>query len=228
MENTIVLDEIAPGATIRFTVIDGVQYLSTRDFIMHICEKDNKYASDLWMDLSESKKSEVSKFLRTFKFPGKGQKNQPVITFPGAIKLMMLLPGKNAKKNSSIMCRILVRHFAGDKSLLQTLDPNTQSDAPIGQMASSELILEASAVEVQSQALSHKRKLDDLEMEERIVNIKYKRAQINKINAETRMLQMKILQDVIHQYTTLCDPDLFMDNRAIFKDKLIQFITSQQ
>lgn len=43
---TIPLDELAPGATIRFTVIDGVQYLSIRDFIMHVCETSNDYSGD--------------------------------------------------------------------------------------------------------------------------------------------------------------------------------------
>ena len=43
---TIPLDEIAPGATIRFTVIDGVQYLSIRDFIMHMCNTSNDYAGN--------------------------------------------------------------------------------------------------------------------------------------------------------------------------------------
>ena len=43
---TIPLDEIAPGATIRYTVIDGVQYLSIRDFIMHACGTSNDYAGD--------------------------------------------------------------------------------------------------------------------------------------------------------------------------------------
>lgn len=226
MENTIVLDEIAPGTTIRFTVIDGVQYLSTRDFIMHICEKDNKYASDLWMDLSESKKSEVSKFLRTFKFPGKGQKNQPVITFPGAIKLMTFLPGKNAKKNRSIMSKILVRHFAGDKSLLQTVDANTQSDAPIAQMVSAAVLSQAPPLEVDSAALRLKRKLDELEIEERIVNIEYKRSETKRINFECETQELKILQDVKNQYIALCDPNLLMDERAnlLLKDRLINIM----
>jgi hypothetical protein len=43
---TIPLDEIAPGATVRFTVIDGVQYLSIRDFIMHVGNTSNDYAGD--------------------------------------------------------------------------------------------------------------------------------------------------------------------------------------
>jgi hypothetical protein len=36
------------GATVRFTVIDGTQYLSIRDLIQHTCLKDNKQASKIW------------------------------------------------------------------------------------------------------------------------------------------------------------------------------------
>ena len=37
---TIPLDDLLPGAVIRFTVIDGTQYLSVRDLIKHMCGKD--------------------------------------------------------------------------------------------------------------------------------------------------------------------------------------------
>ena len=44
---TIPLDEIAPGALIRFVVLDdGTQYLSIRDFIMHACGTSSDHAGD--------------------------------------------------------------------------------------------------------------------------------------------------------------------------------------
>ena len=91
-------DELVPGGTVRFTVINGAQYLSVRDLIMVVCNQDNKHASTTWINLAEDKKSEISNFLGNLKFPGPGQKEQPVITFQGAIKLIMWLPGDNAKK----------------------------------------------------------------------------------------------------------------------------------
>ena len=86
-------DEIVSGATVRFTHINGIQYLSIRDLIMHMCGKDNNRAAQTWRELPENQKDEVKKFLSTFQFPGKGQSEQPVITFPGAIRLSMFLPG---------------------------------------------------------------------------------------------------------------------------------------
>jgi hypothetical protein len=206
MENTIAADDLAPGAIIRFTNINNLQYLSIRDYIMHMCEKDNKYASDVWMDLSVEKKSEVSEFLRSYKFPGRGQQEQPVITFPGAIKLAMFLPGENAKRNRSVMTKILIRYFAGDKSLIQEIEANAQSDAPVAQMARGALAVEP----------SRKRSIDDLEIEERMVNVEQQ--------------QLKILQDVTNQYTALCNPTMMMDERAklLLKDRLLNFVVRSQ
>ena len=42
----IPFDEIAPGATVRFTVKDGTQYISIRDIIIHVCKKNNDRAGD--------------------------------------------------------------------------------------------------------------------------------------------------------------------------------------
>ena len=95
--SSIPFDEIVPGATVRLAVINGIQYLSIRDIIMHVCGKDNKQASQIWDRMSEDKKEELSSFCRNFQFPGRGQSEQPVITFPGALKLIMFLPGKNAQ-----------------------------------------------------------------------------------------------------------------------------------
>lgn len=128
-------DELVPGATVRFTVIDGVQYMSVRDLIMALCRQNNKHASTTWANLADDKKSEVSKFLGNFRFPGPGQKDQPVITFPGAIKLMMWLPGENAKQMRSKAAEILTRYFAGDPSLLEDIQANAASASPISQAA---------------------------------------------------------------------------------------------
>ena len=88
-------DEIVSGATVRYTIIDGIQYLSVRDLIMHMCGKDNKRAAEVWDRLSPDKKNELSAYCGNFQFPGRGQSEQPVITFPGAIRLAMFLPGKS-------------------------------------------------------------------------------------------------------------------------------------
>ena len=132
-------DEILAGATVRFTTIDGVQYLSIRDFIMVVCDKDGNDAGQVWRRLSEDKKNEVQSFCLNFVFPGQGQQEQPVITFPGALKLVMWLGGENAKDFRTKVVGILTRYFAGDPSLLQDIQANAQSDSPINQFARASL-----------------------------------------------------------------------------------------
>ena len=133
--SVIPFDEIVPGATVRFCVVEGKQYLSVRDVIMHICGKDQHDAAQIWRRTPPSRLSELGTFCSNFKFPGRGQSEQPVITFPGALKLVMFLPGKNARKLRSKMVAILTRYFAGDPSLLHEIEENGHSDAPIPQLA---------------------------------------------------------------------------------------------
>ena len=127
--------ELIPNASVRFTVIDGVQYLSIRDLIMVVCDKDGNQSHEVWRRLSEDNKNELKVFCLRFKFPGRGQQDQPVITFPGAIKLMMLLGGKKAKTFRTQVTEILTKYFAGDKSLLAEIHANAESTLPINQMA---------------------------------------------------------------------------------------------
>ena len=44
--------------------------------------------------------------LRDFQFPGQGQREQPVITLEGALKLITWLPGNMAKDYRSKACGI--------------------------------------------------------------------------------------------------------------------------
>ena len=93
MSAVMSLDEIVPGATVRFTVIDGKQYMSVRDVIMHVCGKDKNQTAEIWRRMSDENKAALSTYCNTYQFPGRGQSEQPVITFPGAILLNMFLPG---------------------------------------------------------------------------------------------------------------------------------------
>lgn len=235
----MVLDEIAPGAIIRFTIIDGVQYLSIRDFIMHMCDKDNNHAAEIWRRLNEDKKNELNSFCVTFKFPGRGQQDQPVITFPGAIKLAMFLPGENAKRNRSIMSKILIRYFAGDKSLIQEIEANSVSDAPISQMARATISAEKEAdlMEVETAAIVNvkKRSIEDLEIEERISAIARSNAETQKlisdakkVEAEAKQIAAETDKGLLREYAHLCDSNLYltMDERAklLLKDHFLNVL----
>ena len=140
---SIPFDDIVAGATVRFAEIDGVQYLSIRDIIMHLCDKNLNDAGAVWRNLADQKKNELQQFLLNFKFPGRGQQDQPMITFPGALKLLMFLPGEKAKTHRSSMVTILTRYFAGDPSLLREIEANAMSESPVAQMARASLASES-------------------------------------------------------------------------------------
>ena len=135
----IPFDDIVPGAIVRFTEIDGKQYLSVRDLIMCLCGTSNDYAGKVYRDMPVEHKNEVRAWCTNFQFPGRGQSSQPVITFPGALKLAMFMPGENAKKSRLVLANILQRYYAGDESLVAEIRANAASTNPIMQMARASL-----------------------------------------------------------------------------------------
>lgn len=140
--------EVAPGATIRFVTIDSVQYLSIRDFIMVVSNKNAKNACDTWQDISHDMKYQLTPSIRKFKFSGAGQKFQDVITFPGAIKLLMWLSGENVKMIRLRVAEILMRYYAGDKCLIKEIETNAEEYVP--EMSGSGLDVETDEEESKS------------------------------------------------------------------------------
>jgi hypothetical protein len=132
---TIPFDEIVPGATVRCTAIDSLQYLSVRDVLMHLCGSSAKTANKKWERLSGEAKEEVETFCRSFQFPGQGNRPETVITFKGALKLAMLVSGEKAAMHRSAMVNILSRYYAGDDSLSAEIEANAVSISPITQLA---------------------------------------------------------------------------------------------
>jgi hypothetical protein len=207
----IPLDEIASGASIRCTVIDDVQYLSTRDFIMHMCAAQVDYAGQIWRNIPETQKSDLREFLTTFKYPGRGQALQPVITFPGAIKLAMFLPGENAKKNRSMMANIIARYFAGDPSLIKEIEANAISDAPIQSMARAAIPCDSETAE---EEFNLKRKREELEL--------------LKLETEITVMERKSQIEMAQAYTEMCSNYAVDDHaKCVFKEAMLSTMQSK-
>ena len=220
MTPTIPFDDIVPGASVRLAVIDGVQFLSVRDVIMHICDLSSIRANEKWRLLPDEVKNEVAEFFGNFKFPGKGNKPEPVITFKGVLKLVMLISGQKAALYRSAMVNILQRYYAGDGSLLEEVQANAQSDAPIQQMARASLAAEAAqAMAVDpapdAQALSRKRRIEELEIEKMQLDITISR----------REAELDYATKITSTYRDLCQ-DTVMDTRArlMFKDYYLNLV----
>ena len=202
----IPFDEIVPGATVRVATIGGVQYLSIRDVIMCVCDKNNHRAAETWRNIPENKKQEVDEYLVNFQFPGPGQSEQPVITFQGALKLVMFLPGNAAKKHRSHMANILRRYYAGDASLVEELAENSRSDAPIAQMARASLAAEGGVGGELEDV--RKRKREELE--------------VLKLETEIRCMERTSQLQVMDKYRALCvDEDIDERAKIMFKDAIL-------
>jgi hypothetical protein len=206
MQATIPFDEIVAGASVRFCVIENVQYLSIRDVLMHITGQKIKGVSKIWERLSDSKKEEVSAECRNFQFPGQGQSEQPVITFKGVLKVVMWVGGENAKKYRSAMVSILQRYYAGDGSLTDEIEANAQSTSPVAQMARASL-----AVEQPELSLDFKRKREELEMfrmeaeiETMRADIETKRKANRAADLANRAAEHELIAKVTVSYNEMC------------------------
>ena len=141
-------------------MVEHVPYMSIRDIIMVVCDKDNNDAGRTWRNLPESYKNEVQHLVLNFQFPGRGQSQQPVITLPGALKLIMWLPGNIAKEFRSKASEILTQYLGGSEALVQEIRANALRNEPINEVARASMpvvehdpLLQQIAVDVQQCAV---------------------------------------------------------------------------
>ena len=204
---TIPFDEIIPGASARVCVIDDVQYLSIRDVIMYYGNKKAQAATKTWDRLPDYRKQEVCTECTNFHFPGQGQSEQPVITFRGALKLVMWIGGENAKDQRSAMVKTLTRYYAGDGSLTDEIEANAQSVSPIAQMARASLAAE----QVEDRSLIDlKRKREDLEHSKLELDIESKRIanRAAGADAEAKMIANRAAEAEIKRKDRAAEADV--------------------
>jgi hypothetical protein len=137
-------------------------------------------------------------------FPGKGNARTRLLTFQHAIELIMVLPGKIAKKTRVKFAEIIKRCVAGDKSLVPEIRANAESASLISQLARASLDAEA------VYKVSHKRKL---ELDERMAAIEMKRAETEAKHAAILAMRAATLAMQSKLYTSLC-PNKVMDERG--------------
>jgi len=71
MSSVIPFGELLDGAIVRATTIRGKNYLSVRDLIIAVCEKNANRSCEIWRrDIGEDKKQELRTFMETFRFEG--------------------------------------------------------------------------------------------------------------------------------------------------------------
>ena len=162
---------------------------------------------------------------------GSGNSRTKLVSFKHALELVMVLPGRIAKETRTKFAGIIQRYMAGDESLVREVQSNAQSDAPIQQMARASLAAEAApamAVEpVQdAQALSRKRRIEELEIEKMELAITISRRESElQYNISRREAELDYATKITSTYRDLCQ-DTVMDTRArlMFKDYYLNLV----
>jgi hypothetical protein len=82
------------------------------------------YAVDLVMVVTGNDRNNAGEVIRRTpemlerSFPGRGKGRTKLVTFQGAIELVMVLPGKVAKETRAQFAGIIQRYMAGDELLI--------------------------------------------------------------------------------------------------------------
>jgi hypothetical protein len=182
---------------------------------MVMCGKNNNDSAKVWARIPDSLKTEVQSSRRNFKFPGRGQSEQPVIQFQGAIKLLMWLPGEQAKVFRSKAADILTRYFAGDKSLLEDIAANAESTAPVNELARAALPTESKKRKAELEELEVFDRRQTLEerrqtLEERkldfIMNHMNAVAMLGEIEERDKVAYRALLSITLNNQTRLLQP----------------------
>lgn len=92
----------------------------------------NKCPKKTWSELQKNYPDEVQD-LHYFKFPGKGQRDTPVVGAKGLVTIMNLLQGERAAKFRAAEADVLVRYLGGDLSLIQEVQGIRQAQQQLPQ-----------------------------------------------------------------------------------------------
>ena len=67
---------------------------------------------------------EVLTDVSTFRFPGRGQRDTPVIDAHGIVEIIMVLPGRGAARVRRAAAGVMVRYLGGDPGLVEEIAAN--------------------------------------------------------------------------------------------------------
>jgi len=219
---TISFKDIVQGrdATVRVT---SDKLIYAVDLVMVMTGKDRNQSGlvlrRLTDDLLQSHKLIDRQISKTGGHPTK------LVSFQDALELVMVLPGKVAKETRTKFADIIKRYMGGDSSMVTELEANAKSTSPLAQMARGD----NTGLEIQE---SHKRKLEELEIAERIEQLeriktdRIKQTKLFELSFESKQIEMHNAR--IQAYEYLCI-DKKIDDRArlVFKDSLLNMTGTQ-
>ena len=174
---------------------DGVQVFSVYDFMTKACAYNSKDSGAsarnefkrLIGPLSEVK-TEVVEACYYLKFAGPGQRDTPCMTIRGLQRLLLILGGKVAAEFRALVEGVFTRVMAGDQSLIEVINANAASDAPVNQIYRQALAQEP--VVVDEFSLTRKRRMEELEIEMFEAEVETKKAEVQAKKAEIEAMKV--------------------------------------
>ena len=97
--------------------------ISAVDVVQAITGKTKNNAGNS-LDCVKERYPEVSRNLRNFRFPGRGQRDTPVVDVRGIVEIVMLLPGRHAARVRRQAAELLCRYLGGDLALVDEVCRN--------------------------------------------------------------------------------------------------------
>ena len=138
-------------------------------------------------------------------------------------RVLMILGGKVAAEFRVLIEGVFTRVMAGDQSLIEVINENAASNAPVQQVYRQALAQEPAVSAYDS--LSKKRQLDMEEFELQIV-MDERKQRLSMLTSEAQMKASDAQKMLMDAYALLC-PNQVMDDRArlLFKDNLLSIAT---
>jgi hypothetical protein len=206
-------EEIVQGRESSVRITDD-NLIHAVDLVVAVTNKDRNHAAYTLNMLSEDDFSHDK--IKYRKMAGKGNGKTKLVSLEDAQELVKVLPGKNDKELRTKFVDIINRYITGDKSLIHEIQANAESTSPIAQLA------RASLDEDKAYKLTHKRKLDELEIEERMVAIERAKKEIQAMHADTMAKNTDTMAKTAALYTSLC-PNQEIDERGrlLLKDSVL-------
>lgn len=157
----------ADGPKVRGMMHEGSGQYSVYDFMTMMCKYESSGATArkefkrLTRDGSEYR-NEIVASCHNLHFPGQRGAATPCMTIRGLQRLLMILGGKVAAEFREIVEGTFTRVMAGDQSLIEVINANAVSDAPVQQAYRQALAQEPVAPVLDDFCLNRKREREDL------------------------------------------------------------------
>ena len=137
---------------------------------------------------------------KNLKFPGSGQRDTPCMTVRGLQRLLMILGGKVGAEYRALVESTFSRVVAGDQSLIEVINANAASDAPVQQAYRAALAQEPAAPVLDELCGVKRRERQeqelDMELEERRIRIEETRLRLAKAKCEQVLFAVETIESI--------------------------------